>query len=143
MLFGQASIKNSLFFPKLWQGSKCAKRAKTHMADPSASSLWMNYINTKIHPSGLSENGSGSISVSPPLMVPKEGTQARGHKAFRGVSLCQSYHLPNPPSPAARWRNGSLQIVEFGVNPPLNQQANPQKDWVLYQTTSAKLRNHC
>lgn len=141
MFFGQASIKSSLFSPKFWQGNKYAKRAKTHMAYPSASSLWMNDINTIIHPSGISESGSGSISVSPPLMVPKEGTQARGQEAFRGVSFYQSYHLLNLPSPAARQRrNGSLQTVEFGVNLPLYQQANPQTDWILYQTTSAKFR---
>lgn len=141
VLFGQASTKSSLFSPELWQGSKYAKRAKTHMAYPSASSLWMNGINNIIHPS---ENGSGSIPVSLPLMVPNEGTQARGHKDFRGVSFYQLYHLLNLPSPAATWRkNGSLQIVKFGINLPLNQQANPRKDWILYQKTSAELRNHC
>lgn len=97
------------------------------MAYPSASSLWMNDINTIIHPSGISEHDSGSISVSCPLMVPNEDTQARGNEAFRGVSFYQSYHLLNLPSPAAGWRrNGSPQTVEFGVSLPLNQQANPQ-----------------
>lgn len=129
---GKLPLK-AVYFPQSF-GKEVNTLKGPHMAYPSASSLWMNDINTIVHPSGISEHDSGF--VSPPLMAPNAGTQARGHETLRGVLFYPAYHLLNPPSPATRWRrNGSLQTVELGVNLSLNQKTNPQKDWIRYQKT--------
>lgn len=88
VLFGQASVRSSLFCPKLWPGTKYARRGKTHKAYPSASFLWINdcIINIIIHLSSISEHDSGPISASPPP-GPNEGPQAGGHEAFGGFSF--------------------------------------------------------
>lgn len=92
-MFGQASVKSSLFLPKLWPQTKYARRGKTHKAYPSPSFLWMSdsMINTLIRLPSISECDSGPISASPPLMVPNEGTQDRGHWAFSGFSFHLSW----------------------------------------------------
>lgn len=89
VLFGQASVKSSLFLPKLWPQTKYARRGKTHKTYPSPSFLWMSdsMINTLIRLPSISERDSGPISASPPLVVPNEGTQDRGHWAFSGFSF--------------------------------------------------------
>lgn len=142
---GKLLLKPMYFSQIFGQELNVLRRGKAHKAYPSASFLWMsdNIINTIIHLSSLTECHSGPISGSPPLMVPDEGSQARGCEVFSWVSLYPPYHFLNLSVPTAKQRrNGLLQLVEFGVKLHLNQEVSPQKGWTLYRTTSAKLRSH-